>query len=407
MDPVIPSTPIRSATPGPVELTPVALHRVAPDPRADWLRELPGEGWEALAERLGLPAYRGRQIRHWALGLSVRTFKEMTDLPRTLRERLDEETRIGGPILAEEAGSDGVRKILYGLDDGEGAEAVSLPHPYGRSVCISSQVGCKMACAFCASGLLGFGRNLSAAEIVGQVVALSALAPEDRVRRVVFMGMGEPLDNLAAVVWAIRFLTDSQGFGLSQRHVTLSTSGLVPRVENFMKEGLKVRLAISLHSAVDEVRRSLMPVARAYDLSALADVARRYTLFSGHRVTYEYALIRDVNDTPQALEALKAFLRKAPGHVNLIPLNHVPETGLLRSRPERRLAFQDGLLSAGFSATFRRELGGEIDAACGQLRRRALGGRVGASGLFGDHDRHAGRPTSRAERGLGPVRTPA
>lgn len=379
----------------------------AADGRPDWLRETPGAGWEALAERLGLPAYRGRQVAHWVLRHSVRSFERMTDLPAALRQRLQDETRIGGPLLRLEAASDGVRKVLYGLDDGEGAEAVSLPHPYGRSVCISSQVGCKMACAFCASGLLGFGRNLSAAEIVGQVVALGELVPEEPVRRVVFMGMGEPLDNFDAVVRAARFLTDPSGLGLSQRHITISTSGLAPRVERLMAEGIKVRLAISLHSAQDDVRRSLMPVARAYDLSALADVARRYTMWSGHRVTYEYALIRDVNDTPEALAALKAFLRKAPGHVNLIPLNHVPETGLFRSRPERRRAFCEGLTAAGFPATFRRELGGEIDAACGQLRRRSLGSRIGDGGHSGSHERDARGASQPQERGLGAVRTPA
>jgi 23S rRNA (adenine2503-C2)-methyltransferase len=358
----------------------------------DWLDCDPEGGYEALARSLGLAPYRGRQVRAWALGKGVLDFLAMTDLPAGVRRGLAERTRLGGRVRAVQRSRDGSAKILYGLADGEAVEAVSLPHPYGRSVCVSSQVGCKMGCAFCASGLGGFGRNLSPGEMVGQVLALMPLAP-DPVRRVVLMGMGEPLDNWEGFVAFCRVLHHPLGLGMSYRHITVSSAGLVPRIERLMREGPPVRLALSLHSAEPDVRRALMPVARAYDLDALADVAVRYTAWSGHRVTYEYALIRDVTDTPAALRALVAFLSRAPGHVNLIPLNRVPETGLERSRPEVAAAFAAALRRAGVRVTFRRELGGEIDAACGQLRRRALA----ADGVA----RHQDGSPQPAERGLG------
>jgi len=365
--------------------------RAAADPRPDWLDRPVGDGFEAMAGELGLPAYRGRQVRAWAYGRHVRAFAQMTDLPLGLRERLDRETRVGGAVEAEQRAQDGTAKILYGLADGDWAEAVSLPHPYGRSVCISSQVGCKMGCAFCASGLAGFGRHLSGGEMVGQVLALAAL-DRDPVRRIVLMGMGEPLDNWDGFMAFCEAAHHPDGLGLSYRHITVSSVGLVPRLHRLIDEGPKVRLAISLHSADPEVRRSIMPVARAYGLDELVEVARRYEDWSGHRVTYEYALIRDVNDTPAALDALLRFLRRAPGHVNLIPLNHVAESGLARSRPEDAARFADGLAAAGVPVTFRRELGSEIDAACGQLRRRAVADRRVV--------RDPGGPSERPERGL-------
>jgi 23S rRNA (adenine2503-C2)-methyltransferase len=362
------------------------------DGRVDWLEQPVDGGYEALAKRLGLPAYRGRQVRGWVFGRAVRDFAAMTDLSRDVRSRLAQETRVGGTVARAQKARDGTAKILYTLADGDVAEAVSLPHPYGRSVCISSQVGCKMGCAFCASGLAGFGRHLTGGEMVGQVLALMPLAKEP-VRRIVLMGMGEPLDNWQGFRTFCDIAHHPAGLALSYRHITVSSVGLVPRLEQLIAEGPPVRLAISLHSAEPDVRRSIMPVARAYGLDRLADVARRYAAWSGHRVTYEYALIRDVNDTPSALDALVAFLAEAPGHVNLIPLNRVDESGLDRSRPEVAAWFAAALRRRGVPCTFRRELGSEIDAACGQLRRRALAG---------EHlVRQPDRAPERGERGLG------
>lgn len=362
------------------------------DRRTDWLEQPIEGGYEALAGRLGLAPYRGRQVRAWAFGRAVRDFAAMTDLPLGVRARLARESRVGGSVVRAQRARDGTVKILYGLSDGDVAEAVSLPHPYGRSVCISSQVGCKMGCAFCASGLAGFGRHLSGGEMVGQVLSLAPLAPEP-VRSVVLMGMGEPLDNWRGFVTFCEMAHHPAGLGLSYRHITVSSVGLVPRLEQLIAEGPPVRLAISLHSAEPDVRRSIMPVARAYGLDRLADVARRYTAWSGHRVTYEYALIQGVNDTPGALDALVAFLTAAPGHVNLIPLNRVDESGLERSRPEVAAWFAAALKRRGVPCTFRRELGSEIDAACGQLRRRTLAG---------EHlVRQPDRAPERGERGLG------
>ena len=360
--------------------------------REDWLEQPVEGGYEALAERLGLPAYRGRQVRAWALGRAVLDFAAMTDLPLALRADLAERTRVGGDVVRVQRAADGTAKILYGLADDDVAEAVSLPHPYGRSVCISSQVGCKMGCRFCASGLGGFGRHLSGGEMLGQVLALTPLGREP-VRRIVLMGMGEPLDNWEGFTAFCAAAHHPAGLGLSYRHITVSSVGLVPRLEQLIAEGPPVRLAISLHSAEPDVRRSIMPVARAYGLDRLADVARRYTAFSGHRVTYEYALIRGVNDTPAALDALVAFLAEAPGHVNLIPLNRVDESGLERSAPEVAAWFAGALRRRGVPCTFRRELGSEIDAACGQLRRRAVAGQHLV--------RQPGRTSEPRERGLG------
>jgi 23S rRNA (adenine2503-C2)-methyltransferase len=373
-----------------------AAGRPSPQATPDWLECRVDGGYEALAADLGLPAYRGRQVQRWVLGRGVRRFEAMTDLPAALRRHLAQTTRIGGPVASVQRARDGSAKILYGLAGGDWAEAVSLPHPYGRSVCVSSQVGCKMGCRFCASGLAGFGRHLRAGEMVGQVLALGELSPEP-VRRVVLMGMGEPLDNWEGFVRFVQTAHHPQGLGLSYRHITVSSVGLVPRLERLIDEGPPVRLALSLHSAEQDVRERIMPVARAYDLDALARVARRYVAWSGHRVTYEYALIRDVNDTPAALTALVAFLRRAPGHVNLIPLNRVPESGLERSRPEVAAWFAASLRQAGWPVTFRRELGSEIDAACGQLRRRA----VAAHGVVGN----AAGADEPAERGLAVPRT--
>lgn len=359
---------------------------------ADWLEAPLEGGWEALAESLGLAPYRGRQVRAWAFGRGVRDFEAMTNLPLEMRRELTRRTRVGGAVVNLQRAHDGTAKILYALADGEVAEAVSLPHPYGRSVCISSQVGCKMGCRFCASGLGGFGRHLSGGEMVGQVLALMPLGAEP-VRRVVLMGMGEPLDNWEGFLAFCAVAHHAAGLAMSFRHITVSSVGLVPRIEQLIAAGPPVRLALSLHSAEADVRREIMPVARAYGLDRLADVARRYTAWSGHRVTYEYALIRDVNDTPKALDALVAFLAKAPGHVNLIPLNRVAESGLERSEPEVAAWFAAALARRGVPCTFRRELGSEIDAACGQLRRRTLAGQHLV--------RQPDRPPERGERGLG------
>lgn len=359
---------------------------------SDWLEQPVDGGYEALAESLGLEPYRGRQVRSWALARAVRDFGAMTDLPLRVRDRLAGATCVGGGVEQAQRARDGTVKILYALRDGDVAEAVSLAHPYGRSACISSQVGCKMGCAFCASGLAGFGRHLSGGEMVGQVLALAPLAPEP-IRRIVLMGMGEPLDNWQGFTAFCAVAHHPAGLGLSYRHITVSSVGLVPRIEQLIAEGPRVRLAISLHSAEPDVRRSIMPVARAHGLDRLADVARRYTAWSGHRVTYEYALIRGVNDTPRALDALGAFLAEAPGHVNLIPLNRVEETGLERTEPEVAAWFAAHLRGRGVPVTFRRELGSEIDAACGQLRRRAMAGKHLV--------RQPDRSPERGERGLG------
>jgi 23S rRNA (adenine2503-C2)-methyltransferase len=366
------------------------------DPRPDWLEASPAGGYEEMARRLGLAAYRGRQVQSWVLRRFVRDFAAMTDLPQQVRRMLAQHTRVGGELKLVQVARDQTYKVLYALGDGEAVEAVSLSHRFGRTACVSTQVGCKMGCRFCASGLLGFGRQLTGGEMLGQVVALAGLTPGQPIRRVVLMGMGEPLDNLDEVMAFLDMAHHPAGLGLSWRHLTVSTAGLVPGIYRLAQSGRKVRLAISLHSAQEEVRRSLMPIARAYSLPELAQAALAYGRATGHRVTYEYALIRGVNDTPEALRALLAFLQRAPGHVNLIPWNPVPETGLARPEPHTMRSFARALKDAGHPVTFRRELGRDIDAACGQLRRRLAGGTAPVGGVH----RHPGGPAKPAERGL-------
>jgi 23S rRNA (adenine2503-C2)-methyltransferase len=332
----------------------------------------------AAVEKLGLPAYRAEQLsRHYFSRLADDP-GGMTDLPADVREPLAAALlpTLMTPVRAQECDAGTTRKTLWRLFDGALVESVLMRYPDRITMCVSSQAGCGMACPFCATGQAGLTRNLSAAEIVEQVVSGARVAARGevpggpgRVGNVVFMGMGEPLANYAAVIGAVRRLTEPApvGLGLAQRHVTVSTVGLVPAIDRLTAEGLQVTLAVSLHAPDDELRDTLVPVNTRWKVAEVLDAAWRYADATGRRVSIEYALIRDVNDQPQRAEALARLLRRRLVHVNLIPLNPTPGSAWTASRPESERDFTDILRAGGVSTTVRDTRGRDIDGACGQL----------------------------------------
>jgi 23S rRNA (adenine2503-C2)-methyltransferase len=342
----------------------------------DWGREL---------AQIGEPAYRGRQVFHalWADGLTE--YDRLTVWPKALRAWAAEHWPLKrARLVARQTAPDGTSKLLLELGDGQQVETVLLPHRYGWSVCVSTQVGCAMGCHFCASGIGGKVRNLSPGEIADQVVVANAVLAERgaRVGRVDMMGIGEPLDNYAGTVGALRLMHEPLGLNLSYRHVTVSTSGLVPRIRRLAEEGLPVTLAVSLHAPNDALRTALMPVNRAFPLAQLMPALRVYWQKTGRRITYEYLLIDGVNDSEALAEELVRLVGGFPCHVNLIPWNPVPEFPY-RPSPRRQVdQFRQILTDAGISCTVRRQLGRDIDAACGQLRRHHAGAvEVGQQGI--------------------------
>ncbi len=351
---------------------------MAPDLRGLLLPEL-----EDLAERLGEPRYRGRQIARWLYGRGAQTVDEMTDLPQAFRARLRTETRISGLTLLrrQDAPDSAATKFLVALEDpqagagGQTVECVLMRFDDGRrSACLSTQVGCAMGCAFCATGLSGFSRNLSAGEILGQALLIRAHA-DARLSNVVFMGMGEPLANYNATVRAARILSAPWGLGIGSRHLTLSTVGLVPWIRRLARERLGLTLAVSLHAPTDALRERLVPVNRRYPLADLMAACREYVAETGRRITFEYVLIAGVNDGDAEARALGRLLSNILCHVNLIPLNPVPGIPFERPPVARVHAFAALVRKAGIPATVRIERGSEIQAACGQLRLQEHQGR--------------------------------
>lgn len=340
------------------------------------------EELEARLAEWGEPRYRVEQIARWALREGVTTFEDMTNLPAPLRARLDSEFDIAPPpVLATRAADDGsTTKVLLDLGNGEAIESVRMDYDpevldgEGRertTVCVSTQAGCAMACIFCATGQQGFTRNLTPAEIVAQVLHFSR---ERRVSNVVFMGMGEPLANYEGMIRAIRWLTDPRGLDMRQRGITVSTVGLIRPIERLSEEGLQIGLTISLHAPDDDLRRHLIPTARGVTIDALLEAGANYQQTTGRRVTYAYALLEGVNDTPEQARALGARLRGKPVHVNLIPYNPTAGDDLRRPGRDRVRAFRQELVEVGVNATVRIERGVEIAAACGQLRTDVAAG---------------------------------
>jgi 23S rRNA (adenine2503-C2)-methyltransferase len=326
---------------------------------------------EDLAASLGASRYRGRQLATWIYRKGYVELEAMTDLPRDFRARLTETHGIELPELERETRSqDGSRKLVFRLTDDRRVSAVLMPDDGRITLCLSTQVGCGFGCAFCLTGTMGLDRNLTAGEIVGQLIAANRLlADGERVTHIVFMGMGEPLANYANLVAALRILTDARlGLGYSPRRITVSTVGLVSGIDRLGGEDLKVNLAISLHAASDDVRGRLMPVNRSWNLEALTAAVRRYPLAPRQRVFFEYVMLEDVNDSPEDAQRLARLLRGIRAKVNLIPFNDWEGSGFRRPPLARILAFQAILLDAGLTTTVRWSKGEDIGAACGQLK---------------------------------------
>ena len=324
----------------------------------------------ALMRGMGQPAFRGKQVFTW-LHRGVRSFEEMTNIPKDLRENLKEACLLTPPAVArkQESRLDGTIKYLWELADGNCIESVLMRYHHGNTVCISSQVGCRMGCAFCASTVAGKVRDLTPAEMLDQVL-FTQLDSGLPISNIVLMGIGEPLDNLDAVLKFLELVNSPDGMNIGMRHISLSTCGLVPGIRRLAELELQLTLSVSLHAPDSATRSRIMPVNRAYDVEELFTACHDYFQKTGRRISFEYAVIDGVNDSDQQADLIASKLRGMPGHVNLIPLNDVVESPF---KPSSRIAaFQKRLESHGITATVRRSLGGDIDASCGQLRRRAM-----------------------------------
>lgn len=318
----------------------------------------------------GLPGFRAKQVYQWLHCRLAASYDEMTDLPKALREQLAEEYPLNICTVAKKqvSAADGTVKFLYALHDGDYIESVVMKYKYGYTVCVSSQVGCKMGCAFCASTLGGFKRSLTAGEILSQVYTAQRELGE-RVSHIVLMGMGEPLDNFDNVMRFIELVTDEKGLNLSMRNISLSTCGVVPKIEELMKK-LQLTLSISLHAADSGLRSKIMPINKKYDVDELLAVCRRYAAETSRRISFEYSMLAGVNDSDECARLLASKLRGLLCHVNLIPVNEVEESPFKPSSPERIERFTEILAGSGITATVRRKLGSDIEASCGQLRRK-------------------------------------
>lgn len=323
-----------------------------------------------LMKQLGQPAYRAKQVFRW-LQQGVGSFDEMSDLPKALREALKETCRLTRPeILRKQVSAhDGTIKYLFGLEDGNSIETVLMQYEHGNSICVSTQAGCKMGCVFCASFDPKKSRDLRPAEILDEIL-WSQKDSGRRVSNIVLMGTGEPLDNYENVMTFLRLVSHPEGLNIGMRHISLSTCGLVPMIRRLEEERLQLTLSVSLHAPNDVLRSRLMPVNRRWPLGELMPACRHYFEATGRRISFEYAMIRDVNDTAACARQLIGLLRGFSCHVNLIPLNHVEGSPLVPSTRENLRRFQNELIRNGLNATVRRSLGGDIAASCGQLRRQ-------------------------------------
>lgn len=319
---------------------------------------------------LGQKKFRSGQVFRW-LGKGVESFDEMNNIPAELRAGLEEIYYIGLPelVIDQQSKTDGTRKCLFEFADGSRVESVFMKYSYGNSICISSQVGCRMGCTFCASTRKGLDRCLTAGEMLAQVLKMRNVTGE-QINHIVVMGIGEPFDNYDELSKFIRIINHKDGYGLGMRNITVSTCGLVPMIEKFGKDFPQVNLAVSLHAPNDEIRRRTMPVARKYDYDTLMQACKAYTEETGRRITFEYSLIDGVNDMPECAEELASRLKGWLTHVNLIPLNKVEGTGYNTSLADNVVRFKNILEKRGVACTVRRTLGSDIDAACGQLRLR-------------------------------------
>ncbi|MBD8031703.1 MULTISPECIES: 23S rRNA (adenine(2503)-C(2))-methyltransferase RlmN [Solibacillus] len=319
----------------------------------------------------GEKAFRAGQIYEWLYEKRVQTFEDMSNLPKALREKLEAEFALTtlSTIIKQES-KDGTIKFLFQLQDGYSIETVLMRHDYGNSICVTTQVGCRIGCTFCASTLGGLKRHLMAGEIVEQVVKVQQQLDEtdERVSSIVIMGIGEPFDNYDAMMNFLKIMNDDKGLNIGARHITVSTSGIVPKIYEFADEGMQINFAVSLHAPNQEARQKLMPIAKAYKLEDLMEAVKYYTKKSGRRVTFEYGLMSGENDTEEVALELAKLIKNIKCHVNLIPINYVPERDYIRTSRSKIFAFEKTLKEQGINVTIRREQGADIAAACGQLR---------------------------------------
>ena len=324
----------------------------------------------AALKEMGEPAFRAKQVYTW-LHKGVRSYDEMSNISKTLRAKLAESYPFTPPqvVRKQESKLDGTIKYLWQLSDGNCVETVLMRYHYGNTVCISTEVGCRMGCAFCASTIGGLVRRLEPEEMLDEVL-FTQIDSDLPVSHIVLMGIGEPLDNFDNVMRFLELVNSEEGMNISMRHISLSTCGLVPKIDELAKRKLQISLAISLHGPSNEIRERIMPVNKAYPIEELLEACRRYFAATSRRIHFEYAMIDGVNDRPEDARLLLKRLKGIPAHVNLIPLNHVEESSLKPSSKAAVARFQSVLEEGGVPATVRRTLGGDIDASCGQLRRK-------------------------------------
>lgn len=330
---------------------------------------------------LGQTKFRSKQLFGWIYGKKVFDFEAMTDISKDFRAVLQRDYCVELPkIHTKQEASDGTIKVLLEMNDGAKVESVLMPYNYGDAICVSSQVGCNMGCAFCASGILKKERNLTTAEMMGEVLVMNEILASfgRHVTHIDVMGTGEPFDNYDNVLDFIRIANDPFALGVGARHITVSTCGLCPGIVKYGKEGIQINLALSLHAPNDELRQQIMPVAKAYPFAKLIPALQEYSRDSGRRLTFEYIMLRDFNDTIDCAKQLVSLIRENDlfAYVNLIPYNEVKEKPYKRSERARVKAFADYLLKNGINCTVRKEFGGDIDAACGQLRSKQVGGKL-------------------------------
>lgn len=324
-------------------------------------------------EDKGIQKFRAKQVYEWLHRHLAQSYDEMTNLPKSLREQLESEfPLINCKIVRKQVSKkDSTVKYLFSMHDGDFIESVVMKYKYGYTICVSSQVGCKMGCAFCASTIGGFKRSLNAGEILAQLYAAQKDLGE-RISHIVLMGMGEPLDNFDNVMRFIALATNENGLNISMRNISLSTCGLVPKMEELLKRKLQLTLSVSLHAPSDELRSKIMPVNKTYPVDELLAMCRRYTQETSRRISFEYSMLSGVNDTDECARLLASKLKGMLCHVNLIPVNEVAESPFKPSSPERVERFVSILNKNGINATVRRKLGSDIDASCGQLRLKEI-----------------------------------
>jgi len=334
------------------------------------IKSLNLEELRGFVEELGDKKFRAKQIYEWLHQKLVVSFDEMSNLPVNFREKLKETCRLTAlvPVDVQVSELDGTTKYLFELYDGNVIESVLMIYKFGNSVCISSQVGCRMGCRFCASTIGGLERNLTPSEMLDQIYRIQALSGE-RVDNVVIMGSGEPFDNFDAFIKFVQLLNDENGLNISARNITVSTCGLVPKIKELADMQLQLTLAISLHAPNDEMRKTLMPIANKYSIHEIIEACRYYINVTGRRITFEYSLVQDVNDSEKCALQLVSLVRGLNCHINLIPVNPIKERDFKQTRQKEIQIFKNLLEKSGINVTIRREMGRDIDGACGQLRK--------------------------------------